>query len=419
MKVDNTVSLLLWLLSVLLMLLGLFGVEMAYFLAVSLCAFAILIKARISYFSIKTIVLYYVSIPVMAKYFFGYSVGILSSTSIPLYYSVMMGMLYVYFSINLFLLIKTRILALETKIIRNGFHIPTEFVYLFSILAMICIIIQFPYFRDFSGKEGMQTPLLPGSAWNAVSLVCLIFCLPYIEKKWIVRIAYLFVVLWCFLHFERVDALGILILVLFYFMKKYRLSTKWYVAIGVALLAILLALAYIGNYRAGGTEQSIFMQLLVQTTASDISYLYNIGFQYIEDYGFLFGRSLLSYFTELVPGLSSHYDISSILFDAYGHPGGQFLLSEPLMNFGMVGLLLFAFAEFGAIYFVLKKCKGVGFLYYALLVASLFRYCWYGIHYIETACVFIIPILYVVTKYVRFREPRAHCAEHLKGREKC
>lgn len=402
MKVDNMVSLFLWLLSVLLIFFGIAGFEMGYFIALTLCALAILVKARISLFTVKTIILYYVSIPTMAKNFFGYSVGILSTTSVPLHYVLMMGMLYIYFSINLLFIIKTRILTLETNIIKNGYRLRSDFIYLLSIMAMVCIIIQFPYFRDFSGKAGMQKTLLPGNAWNHVSLVCLIFCLPYLEKKWIVKIAYAFVVLWCFLHFERVDAIGIVVLVLLYFFKKYRLSVKWYIIIGLGFLAVLFALAYIGNYRAGGSKQSIFMQLLIQSTASDLAHLYNLGFQFVDDFGHLYGYSLLSYIIELIPGLSSGNDVSSILAKAYEHPGGQFLLSEPLMNFGIVGLIIFAIMEFAVIYLLLKKCKKIGFLYYSLFVASVFRYCWYGIRYIETACIFIIPIFYLITKNLNF-----------------
>lgn len=78
--------------------------------------------------------------------------------------------------------------------------------------------------------------------------------------------------------------------------------------------------------------------------------------------------------------------------------GGEFILSEPYMNFGVIGIILFPIIEFCIYSMILSKNNRYRFFLYSFLMLTVFRTSWYGWMYIEKAIVYFIPIIYVITK---------------------
>ena len=66
------------------------------------------------------------------------------------------------------------------------------------------------------------------------------------------------------------------------------------------------------------------------------------------------------------------------------------------MNFGVLGIVLFAIAELSIINFILKKKKDYNFFLYIFILATPFRVTWYGLMYIEKGIIYIMPVLYIL-----------------------
>lgn len=161
-------------------------------------------------------------------------------------------------------------------------------------------------------------------------------------------------------------------------------------------------MVYLGEVRAGNEQNLTFADIirksLVQNTASDIGYVFNVSIDFWKNNTLLKGESYTTYIIKLIPFLDSEVRVGKILNDTYGTPGGEFILSEPLMNFGIIGIIIFQIVEFGIYTMILSKQNKYRFVLYAFLIATTFRTTWYGWIYIEKAIVYFIPIIYFATK---------------------
>ena len=171
---------------------------------------------------------------------------------------------------------------------------------------------------------------------------------------------------------------------------------KYYI---IGLIAFVV-LVYIGEYRSGRTEinfETITRKMLVQNTAADVGYVYNSAILYKEANGLMYGKTYLLYIIKIIPLISSaKYDAVAILQKTYNTAGGILNLAEPYMNFGVLGIVLFAIAELSIINFILKKKKDYNFFLYIFILATPFRVTWYGLMYIEKGIIYIMPVLYIL-----------------------
>lgn len=161
-------------------------------------------------------------------------------------------------------------------------------------------------------------------------------------------------------------------------------------------------MVFLGELRADNIEDmtitDIARKTLVQNTAADVGYVFNTSIEYAETNELLMGRTYTIYFIKLIPFLDSNVRAGKILNETYWTPGGEFILSEPLMNFGIVGVLLFQVLEFSVYAAILSKKSKYRFFLYSFLILAVFRTSWYGWMYIEKAIVYFIPIIYWITK---------------------
>lgn len=362
--------------------------------------FLILKKAKFSLFSLKTIICFYVLVPVFFQQYIGKSYGILEysivSNNMKLETAWINLIIFLYLLVNYIFVHKTKILDYEKRIYSKISNITIACPLLFSLLAIFFIIVYYP--PTFLSNGDRFYHLLPGNFWNCLSSIFLIFLLPVIKKQKKYILPWLFVIGWCFLRNERVDALGLFILLLVYLRKNKMLSKKIFIII---LVLSLIGLSVMGFTRMDigfNSFKDFILKIVVQSTSSDIAYLLNISIRYTKDFGYLLGKTYLNYFYELLPLGTSTYDASYILSITYGHPGGIHLLAEPFMNFGIIGVLLYSIIECFFMYWVLKKKNKVICIYYCYFVVASFRYCWYGLRYLETGMIYLIPLVYILNK---------------------
>lgn len=379
--------------------------EQAAFIALFWISFVFLFFCLgISFCFINCLLVAYVLLPLTIQALTGSSFGALeaSAATIPIYleeeYLYVQIYLFVFLALALIFDLKNKerklFLRAQKSLKNNGY------IWL-SLAAMVFTVIRYPTLPGFQ-ETARYTSLLPGNAWNLVSLVCLYLCLPYLKKP-MVLFSYIFVLLWCLTHAERVDVIGELLIIVLLFWHRKPFSMKrffWLLLFGLAGFAIFAAIGY---GRAGLSQNasagfaSLFRSIALQSTVCDIAHNYNIAVAHFHDYGLLGGQTYINYIVKIIPSLS-YMDMGEILNERYGHPGGCYFLAEPLCNFGVMGVALFPVLQVLVLrYFFLGKHR-ITDLYSLLFISTCFRTEWYGLRYIETAVIYIIPIVYYIVK---------------------
>ncbi|MGZ1233938.1 hypothetical protein ACXO6H_04165 [Lactobacillus delbrueckii subsp. bulgaricus] len=276
-----------------------------------------------------------------------------------------------------------------------------QFINFACLVAIACSIIEFPRlpFTSVSSAARFAT-LLPGTGWNHLALIAMLFLLPSLKHSKQVKWTYIFVIFWFLSHGERVDMIGFLILLLFLYLKNHKITISTLIKSIVVALIIFLVFSYIGERRGGAdniTLGSLFEKLFKQNTASDVGYVFNISCDYIKKYPLTHGKLLIFYLEQIIPDLAipSVQNCGDIFLGArYAYPGGAYILTEPLLDFGVLGVLIIPNVYLGLIYMFLKNKRQYKFYVYIFLGATVLRYVWYGMEYIETALVWFIPFFY-------------------------
>lgn len=367
---------------------------------------ATLFKTRLSIISLCSIVTNYVVINVYAYDISGIAYGILGLTKIS--FVPMLRYMLIWNLSLLFWGYATRFTEKEKEMLSyDKFNPGKNFSILCSAIAILSILIAFPSIPFVFVANNRFNGLLPGNAWNHLSIVALLFMLPNITKYKFVLVTYGFVFFWFLSHYERVDVLGVIVVLGFIYLAKNhnkKNELKKIVKIAVVGLAAFVMLSFLGESRMGSslTFSNIFKKLVTQNTASDVGYMYDLAIRYVNEHSLLNGITYIRYFLKFIPGVDlSYLESTNILAQYYAVPGGSFILNEPLMNFGLMGVVIIPNLLISMIYMVLRKKSNLRYMIYIFLLATPFRYLWYGIEYIETGIVIFIPIIYILYKITK------------------
>lgn len=190
----------------------------------------IVVKAKFSYFSMKALIMNYILFAVFFQYNTGESYGILEVSPIQLYYFKINLLIYIYNCISYLWISNTRTLENEKELLNQNYTEGKFSVYFCCFVAIATAIIAFPGL-PFSQEylKNRFVGLLQGSAWNHLSVVCLLFLLPNFRKNHFVKITYAFVIFWFISHYERVDVIGLLLFCsVFLLARKKEIKIKSY-----------------------------------------------------------------------------------------------------------------------------------------------------------------------------------------------
>ena len=188
-----------------------------------------------------------------------------------------------------------------------------------------------------------------------------------------------------------------------------KLRKKMIIMTGILCVAIFFIMTAIANVRVNKevTFNSFIRSIFVHSTVSDIAYTYNAAIQYNIEHENLYGKTYKSYLIEAIPLLKSDTDVEKILLDEYATVGGNYLLGEPVINFGIIGVVIFKIVELYIIYNLAKHKYKINYFWYLFLIATIFRSIWYGLSYIELGMLYMVPIFYIIafkrraiTKYI-------------------
>jgi len=370
-------------------------------------AFIICIKAKFSLISIQTVLINYILLPVFFQYNYGSSYGILEKGLIPVHYAAINYGVWLCNFMNLFFILNTSFLEKEKGILTKKIDMNLKKTYITATLAIVFTLIALPSlpFQTADARNLAIKALLPGSAWNHFAMVCLIFCIPKLKESKFVKFSFAFTIFWFLSHFERVDVLGlILLLMIIYLVNVDKEKQKQKVLyIGILCVFLFLGMTAISKIRVNLEIHlsSIVKDVLVHNTVSDVAYTFNAAIHYNDIYGNLNGKTYKSYLIEAIPLLDSDLKVEKIIQQNYATVGGNYLLGEPYMNFGILGILLFKIIELFIFYTMVTKKSNIFYFWYLFIIATCFRSMWYGLSYIETGMLYMVPLVYLLIFWKR------------------
>ncbi len=367
----------------------------------------ILINSKFSIISLWTIITNYVLLNLYVYDLTGVTYGVLGLTKNIDFETMLSFMLFLNLSF-FFWSDCTYFRDYEVKLLAYTAYNPGKnFTYTCCILAMLMCIIAFPQMPFFFSDSSRFEALLPGHAWNHFVIVLLIAIYPNLRSSNLVKATYIFSAVWFLSHYERVDILGLIVLVMFLYLRRESINKNWssFIKILIVAIVVFVVMSFLGDTRTGtsGLQLStIFKKILSQNTACDVGYGYHASIDYMHNYPLLYGKTYLRYLVEAIPTLNADtLNPNIILGKYYWLPGGSFILSEPIINFGLIGVIILPNIYMFLVNTLIRKKSNYRYMAYLFLIATSFRYLWYGINFIETGMLWIIPFVCVLYRFFK------------------
>lgn len=384
----------------------------------SLFIFAVIFyEAKFSFFTIISFLLVFTFLQVWVQDLYGNAYGMIQNAhyKIPLYVSIHLTCMLTFFDTLLFFIFFTDIIKNEKRIYCKKITLNSVTTVVFILAAIILVIALFPSVPNFV-LSNRRTQGISGTYGFVV--VCLLLTSLTVDTSFEHKqlwVAYVFIVFWFLGHGERVDVLGFVsyfILKLFNrnndknegqrhkdgmkdFLKRFKLY--------IILFIFLMFCIWIGVYRTGNGSKFNFFDILqkmfVQATAGDVVYVYECSVDMWMKGNLTHGITYLDWLAQFIPGASTPYMAGVYIRQYYFTMGGGFFFFEPMMNFGMVGVLVTNIVFCCWYWFVTKKPSIIRCMAFIPMVIEVFRTAWYGRGaWILASCI-EVPMLYLLIKY--------------------
>lgn len=347
-------------------------------------------------------------IPITIQYFTGSSYGLLALNIVPLHLSSIYAYNFIYCACVLLVSCITSFKKNEIDLFSRGkIYFSGETVILFNnIIALIFTIVAFPRI-GLTDAQNRFNMLLPGRAWNQLVIVALLFNVHYLKTKRSVQLTYLFVISWFLIDGERADITGLFLgLVVFYFLNlkinKINFGIKKKLKIFSLVLLVIILMNLIAILRNGNevTPLKAITSLLVTPTTADVGYLYNVAIDSYGKFGAYNGKIFISNLLSAIPLFSPEGFSDFIDLEHYANPGGEPIIAEPIMDFGIYGVPVIAIID--TLFFRLfVQFKNKFFEFELLLIlCTIPRVVWYGRSYSYTGILFFVPLMFIANKFI-------------------
>jgi len=312
---------------------------------------------------------------------------------------------------EIFFIINTDMIKIEKKLYRKEmFNYKLSIIFrLMSLVITLLIFPSIPTFRTNTGHR-FDSGIIPFSGFAGLSFFLLAISFnSKMKKRYYLLDA--FCVFWFVGHAERIEAMGYLCYVLLRYFNKMenenlnigRLIKKYYKII-LVILAGLIFMVWIGLVRGGDKvdfEFSFLVQrLFIQSTACDVAYVFNCTVDLSKNGQLLLGKTYLGHISNLVPFFPNNYDISEVIMENYYTVGGCPFFGEIVANFGVIGVIPVMAIYFYFNYIILKTNSKYRFLFWVPISMMAFRTAWYGWTSWYTLSFIVVPILYLLNKYI-------------------
>lgn len=270
-----------------------------------------------------------------------------------------------------------------------------------NLVALAFSIVAFPTFPTLSSSavnlDRFQM-LLPGHAWNQLVIVALLFNLPKIKQKGVL-FTYLIVSVWFLAHGERADITGLVIGILIYVGMRNRLSVSKKISLffgGALIFILLLIVGYERIEYKLPNMAELFENIATFSTLSDVSYLVNVSIDYVEKFGHTNGAILFSTIKSAIPLITVDNSFGSFIEQVFPNPGGEPIISGPLIDFGILGVSISAIVDALLFSFIVKRNSLLFRYEFLVLLCSIPRIVWYGRSFVFTSLIFFVPFMYFI-----------------------
>ena len=360
--------------------------------------FAIIYTAKISLFSLFAMLVNFCLIQEYIAYIGVEVYGLLEIATVPIYFFEMFMCSYI-FNIALYMtLINSNCLKNESKLFMEKLDVGFEFSIVLSLLAIIITILIFPTvpsLRGFSSSGRFNSGIISFSGWSCIPYFFLTVAIINKRANKFVMFASAFVVVWYVFHGERVDCIGFLALFAIKYFNEHP-GKKAIMKEVIGALIIGIVFVGVGILRGGTTDltlSDLIHGLLIQSTACDVTYVFNCSMDLVKKGVLLHGITYLSYIINCVPLLPDPYSFQSYIHEFYYTAGGGLFFAEPVANFGIGFACLFSCFYIAIFTSVVKKTSKYRYMIYSALCITVFRSAWYGLNYSITTILYFAPAI--------------------------
>lgn len=365
------------------------------------CIFA---YAKLSFFSVFSALLTFCLFQEYAAVS-GFQVnGVLGLGVVPYYFNELKVCVYTFNLLTMLLILFTEVLEREHELLRTRFVVSDRASILFIVMAVAITLLVFPSlpsFLSFSSGNRFSSGILPFSGWSIVPFFLLSAAIGNSRNRMLGAIASIFVIAWYAFHGERVETIGfaVLLAVRYYVGNKNRHGTGLKLAVVAAI--IVPVFVAIGSLRTGSYTLSIgelLRSIAIQSTACDVTYVFNCAVDLYYRGIQLGGGTYLSYLVNCIPLLEDPYAFATVIERYYFTPGGGLFFAEAIANFGFLFSAVCSLVYLALVAAVIARGGTWSYLVYSTLMICVFRSAWYGLNYPITTIVYFIPLVMVVSK---------------------
>lgn len=367
-------------------------------------AILLFVHAKLSFFSIFPALLTFCLFQEYAA-ISGFEVyGVLDLGVVPYYFSELKFCVYSFNLFAMLIVLFTGVLDKERELLRIRFGVSDRASILFVTLAVIITVLIFPSLPNFSSFDSgnrFSSGILPFTGWSIVPFFLLSTAMGNAKNRITGVIASAFVIVWYAFHGERVETLGFIVLlaVKYYAGNSERRGTM--LRLAAAAVIIVPVFVAIGSLRAGSVTLDfgeLLHSIAIQSTACDVTYVFNCAVDLYYRGIQLDGGTYLSYLVNCVPLLKDPYAFATVIEQYYFTPGGGLFFAEAIANFGFMFSAVFSLAYLGLISAVISRGSTWSYLIYSTLVICIFRSAWYGLNYPITTVVYFVPFALIASR---------------------
>lgn len=372
-------------------------------------------KAKLSFFTILTFILIFTLFQEFMLDVFNISTGMLTTGR-----EAENAFKELFLCTNIFCLIEyvfmitTDIIENERKIYLTKIEMTDFWAIFFSFMAFVITLLVFPSIPNFKSNtiNRFNSGIIPFSGFAGLALLFIGITYDSAKRFKFIYIIDFFVVFWFIGHAERVEALGLLVFILLKYLNQtsvdlntiFQFIKKHYRLLLLCFLVVVL-LTWIGMTRTikdTGTVKFIdlFNKIFVQSTASDVAYIFNCSVDLWKNGELFDGSTYLSYLSKLIPIMPSFTTCEMAIQQYYYTVGGCPFFAEIIMNFGINGLIPIITVFFLVYSLILRKVSKFRTIFWIPVVIEIFRTAWYGWTGWFRLSIFIVPVVYIfITKF--------------------
>lgn len=386
-------------------------------IALTLTLFIILKKARFSYFSIFSFILWF---SFLQEYFASintmFSSGRLKwDTSIAIYHSELFLCEIIFYIIELIFFFTTDVLENEKILYKCDLNISKKMAYIFVTCGFILIVLAYPSLPTFNTELERDMGIVPSSLVVPLSMLLLGVTYDWLKKGWYFRIITFISLFWVMFHGDRVIVLGYVV----YFILKYInnanedfktlksiiFSKRVFFILIVIFVAVIISIR-VQYTRSGNVYdlnfETLLLNLLKQGTAADVVHVFNCATDMWQNGQGLNGYSYLYYLDNILPSANPNLYSAVILQKNYNTMGGGLFFAEPMMNGGMLLCIVQSLVYIAILVWAFNKKNS----YHAYVIIPfsilIFRFAWYATCAgLVKMLIYYVPFVYFVSKKIK------------------